>query len=188
MNNITINIESAFNDISEYVKPIADFDGYYIFRNGDILSIRNKIPKFLKASIGTIGYYVVNLRNTSGTKQKYIHNLLYSHFKEPIKEEYVIDHIDRDQTNNNLDNLRMVVKRINSLNSDRIYNSTSKIKHIAFRSNKSGNYKYIEVSFMIIGKKKSKCFKYENQNKGIILKKAIKYRDKFIKKNKHLFL
>lgn len=96
-------------------KPIRGYEEFYkISEYGDIYSVRlNKmiIPNKCK------GYYSTGVKKDKIRKKKFIHTLVYISFKnKDVEEGKVIDHIDRNKTNNHIDNLREVTPSINSQN------------------------------------------------------------------------
>jgi hypothetical protein len=58
------------------------------------------------------------------------HRLIYLMFKGELPD--LIDHIDRDPTNNNINNLRGADKRINAINTGLPNNNTSGIKGVSW--------------------------------------------------------
>ena len=114
-------------DEFEYIK---EYDGIYkINRNGDILCCRYDEEKLIKSHFDKDGYKICCIN----TKPKKIHRLLAIQFipnDDPTKTE--IDHIDRNRSNNSLDNLRWVNRSENCRN--RIRNGCISI-HKGFRKN-----------------------------------------------------
>ena len=69
------------------------------------------------------GYLRVALPVDLGISRTFrVHNLVYTNFIGPVPDGMEIDHINRDKTDNRLDNLRLVTARDNSHNS--VYNGT----------------------------------------------------------------
>ena len=88
------------------------------------------------------GYMIVNVDD----KKYYAHRIIWIMFYGDIADDHVIDHIDRNRSNNRIENLRMVSHSLNSHN--RESNNVYKCKN--------GN-KYF-ASVMIDGKKNTKYF------------------------------
>lgn len=59
------------------------------------------------------GYKQVRLYNVNERKAFYIHVLVLEAFVERPSEEYEVDHIDEDKSNNRLENLRWVTRKDN---------------------------------------------------------------------------
>lgn len=97
-------------------KDIPGYGGLYkISRTGNVWS--SKKNRLLKPCLGARGYMVVNLNK----KIRPVHQLVAETFlDERYKEKsLVVDHIDRDKTNNILSNLRVTNKSVNAINSNR---------------------------------------------------------------------
>jgi len=148
---------------------ITNFPNYHIFKNGAVLSEGNKFnkPKFLKYSLGTDGYYAVNLYNENGYKRCRIHRLVAEHFIPKVEGKELIDHIDRNKTNNHISNLRWCNKSENSINTGMRKDNTTGYKNIIWDKNRN---KY-RVQIKRNGKNHMKRFK--------TLEEAIEYRDNY---------
>jgi hypothetical protein len=93
-------------------KNIIGFD-YAINEAGKVRN--NKTGRILKACANKHGYLLVELYKDGEGKCHYIHSLLGVCFLGcPLDKS--IDHIDRNRSNNNLSNLRVVTKQQNSFN------------------------------------------------------------------------
>lgn len=79
----------------------------------------DKGVRHLKPFAKSEGYMCVSLCGEIGSntpKQKYIHRLLWQAFVGDIPEGYVIDHINRNRSDNRLDNLRVATQGQNMIN------------------------------------------------------------------------
>ena len=100
------------------LKPIKDYEGYFINEIGEVYS--NKWKKTLRqlkpqrATQSKKKYLQVRLFNFEGGKLYYVHRLMWETFKGPIPEDKSIDHIDGDTANNNLSNLQLLTRRQNT--------------------------------------------------------------------------
>lgn len=98
----------------EIWKPIG-IEKYMISNWGNVKGIKGE--KQMKAGIVGNGHCQVAIRKDGETKYFYIHRLVGEHFLEPpTAEKYLIDHIDRNKTNNHLSNLRWVSHQENCNN------------------------------------------------------------------------
>jgi len=94
------------------MKPIKNFDGYFVNENGEVFSNRQRIPNQrqglikLKPTINCDGYLVVTLRNSNKTYQGKVHRLVLETFN-PVEnaDKLIVRHLDDVKTNNHLGNL-----------------------------------------------------------------------------------
>lgn len=105
--------DSIILDESKKWKTIKKYNDYKISDHGDVYS--SKKCRILKPS-QTGGYYRVTLINNDNQKCFAVHRLVYQMFGGKLKEDLVIDHIDRNTTNNYINNLRQVTLSQNSSN------------------------------------------------------------------------
>lgn len=105
----------------EIWRDINGFEGYYQISNfGRVKSLDRIINgqrfngKIISSFITKIGYIQTTLYKNHKGYKKYIHRLIMETFN-PVDnmENLDIDHIDRDKTNNRLDNLRWVTHKEN---------------------------------------------------------------------------
>ena len=104
---------------------VKNFDDYKISNYGDIFSIKSN--QMLKLTKDANGYYNIKLINNDGIKKLLIHRVVYDTFKGIIDSSKVIDHIDRNKTNNHINNLREFTYSENSQNYDRKEKELNKI-------------------------------------------------------------
>lgn len=106
------------------IKPIEDFDGYFISdkgtvycnlgkgnrRHGKTVSLYPLTPRLTKT-----GYERVCCRQTSTNKRKdlYIHRLVATYFLPKIPGKNVVNHKDNNKSNNNIDNLEWCTQKEN---------------------------------------------------------------------------
>ena len=102
-------------DLEEFI-DIQGYEGLYkINRNGDIFSVKRN--NMIKDHIDkNIGYYIVTLYKDRERKPFLLHRLIALHFIPNPDNHPVIDHIDRNRTNNNIENLRWCTYSDNSKN------------------------------------------------------------------------
>ena len=107
------------------LKPIKDFDGYYISKEGKVFcdlgkGNRNKEKRKelyeIKPRITKNGYLRVYMRNIKTNKRvdKYIHRLVAEYFLENPNNYKCVNHIDCDRTNNRVENLEWCNHKYNN--------------------------------------------------------------------------
>ena len=74
---------------------------------------RTRVGKVLRPGIGSPGYPFVVLCQNGQTKGFNVHALVAEAFIGPRPEGWVVDHMDRDRTNNNVENLRYLTREEN---------------------------------------------------------------------------
>jgi hypothetical protein len=153
---------------------VKDYPQYLIYEDGRVWSNGNKFnkPRFLKHSLHCGGYPVVNI----GGRPRFIHRLIAEHYIPNPENKPFIDHINRDRTDNRIENLRWCTQTENNNNmSERCLNknSTTGHKFIAKTTDKYGHVGY-RMSIQRKDKRHSKRFKS--------LDDAIKYRDEYLSK------
>lgn len=103
-------------NLEEFV-DVKDYQGIYkINKNGDIFSV--KYNKILNHSQDGRGYYKTSLYKNGKKKTIRLHRLIALHFIPNPDNLPVIDHIDRNRTNNNIKNLRWCSYSDNNYNKE----------------------------------------------------------------------
>ena len=96
----------------EIFKTIKEYPIYQVSNQGRVWNTRTN--RFIKPSVKSNGYYQLNLYCQDGRRKKeYLHRLVGITFIDNPNGYPEIDHIDRDKSNNCVDNLRWVSKKIN---------------------------------------------------------------------------
>ena len=85
---------------------IENFPNYEISKFGNVRNIRKK--RNLKQYENSSGYLRCQLYSTPKVKFMFTHILMWESFVGEIMEGYTIIHVDKDRTNNKLDNLESV--------------------------------------------------------------------------------
>lgn len=145
---------------------IKGYEGLYMInKKGEIKSSvrRGGGNILLKQHINKERYLTVKLRRKHEiAKTKTIHRLLALHYIDNPNNYPLVDHIDRNRTNNNLDNLRWATHQTNCLNSERSIHKKGCIV-IDKRTIKGKEYIYHRVWWFVDGKRMSKRFKTKEE-------------------------
>lgn len=103
--------------MQEIWKPIPGYENLYSVSNfGRVLSHskgRSKKEFIMKTQTNYRGAHRIKLRKNGEEKFWFVHKMIQAAFDLGDGQ---VDHIDRDPSNNRLDNLRIVTNRINNLN------------------------------------------------------------------------
>lgn len=119
---------------------------YRINRNGDVWNCKRN--RLMKQTVNSIGYLVVGFNKNNKSKQYLIHRLIGIHFIPNPDNLPEIDHIDRNRSNNNLENLRWVSKSTNQHNKLKCKRNKSGFKNIltSIIINKYKKYEYWQIN------------------------------------------
>lgn len=86
-------------------KPILGYDPvYYADEDGNIY----RENRMLSPYDNGLGYKQIKLRLNGKRYNRYVHRLVWEAFNGPIPENFEINHIDHDKSNNKLSNLELV--------------------------------------------------------------------------------
>ena len=112
----------------EQIKEIEGYPDYFVTSFGRVLSVRalgntkgaKQTPlREIQLSFGTGRYHYANIFNENGFRHSLrVNRLVYQYFNpkgEPLKEGFVIDHIDHNKINNNITNLRQITHSENTV-------------------------------------------------------------------------
>ena len=165
-------------DIYKMVK-IDGFEDYLISKDGKILSNQSKTPKYLSFSKNRKGYLKTSLYKDKKQYTILLHRLIAKAFIDnPKPDEYnIVDHINGDNQDNRIENLRWCNISINCRNQKLTIKNTSGHQGVRFRKSMNS---YV-VKWSDEDKKlKTKSFsinKYPNAKEL-----AIEYRQKMVDK------
>jgi hypothetical protein len=147
------------NKINEYIhhtdltdfEDLKEFEGLYkINRNGDIWScVYNKM---MKPFVCEDGYLKIGLKNDNSRFKRSIHRLLAIQYIPNPDNLPEIDHIDRNKSNNNLENLRWATHHTNVRNRDFCINR----KGCIYQDVRKDGKVYWKASISVEGKVKQK--------------------------------
>ena len=150
-------------------ETIEEFPDYSVNEEGEVFShIYNRILKLAKKKHG---YLQVGLFKDGKRKWCRVHQLVAKAFIPNPDNKPTIDHIDRDRTNNHINNLRWANKSEQQLNKGYYHIKQDGLHNITL-DKRRGTY---EIKITIQYKPHYKSFK--------TLEEAIIYRDKYILEN-----
>ena len=109
---------------------IEGYENYLIYEDGRVFSKYKN--KFLNPSINSCGYYRIDLLENGKRKTFKIHRLIAFHFIPNPENKSEIDHINRDRTDNRIENLRWVSHSENQQNQGIKKNNKTGIKNIFY--------------------------------------------------------
>ena len=145
---------------------IEGFPNYLIYPDGTVYN--QKYDRFLKASLGNHGYLCLNLRKNNKTYLKSIHRLVGQAFIPNPNGKPQIDHIDRDKSNNNVENLRWATDSENQQNTGVKCTNKLGIKYISYYETRQ-RYKFQKTVNKILHQKHFKT-----------LDEAIAYKENYL--------
>ena len=124
------------------------------------------------------GYHIVQFRN----KQYSVHRIIWWLHYRTISETLFIDHIDGNESNNAIYNLRLVPAAVNSRN--RLHLATSKTRFVGVNlcyNSKQDYFYYLAHWSDVDGKINRKCFSINKFGKEEAFRLACEYRENGIK-------
>ncbi|MGM8137504.1 NUMOD4 domain-containing protein [Enterococcus italicus] len=100
-------------------KDIIGYEGLYeVSSCGEVRNVRT--DKLLKLSMGTCGYYRVNLRKNLKPRTFLVHRLVAEAFLDNADGKPQVNHIDENKTNNSVENLEWCTSKHNANHGTRI--------------------------------------------------------------------
>ena len=88
---------------------IIDYPDYLIYLDGRVFSKKRNM--FMKEQTHTDGYKMIGLSKDNKRKMFKIHRLIGIHYIPNPENKYSIDHINRDKTDNRVENLRWATRK-----------------------------------------------------------------------------
>lgn len=158
--------------------PIPNFDGYFINKNGKVLSKkRKKEGKIMKQQKNKDGYMILNLCFDKKQKKFSVHRLLALTFIANPNNHKLVDHINRVRDDNRLENLRWINLCGNNQNANKRCNNKSGHKNIYLKKEKYKDKEYTRWCVDIRHNHEWICRTVRFKT----LEKAIEHRDKILK-------
>ena len=113
--------------------PIKDYENLYSLDTSNNEVYSHRYDKYLKYTIDKNKYKLYDFRKGGNRKKVLLHRLVYQvHNPNEDISKLEIDHIDRDKTNNNIDNLRTATHSHNSMNKEKQSNNKIGFKNICY--------------------------------------------------------
>jgi hypothetical protein len=134
----------------EIYKIIEGYPDYAVSTHGNVINI--KTHRVLKPCKNGNGYLQVCLRLNKKKKMMLVSRLVALAFINNPENKAFVDHIDRNLSNNNVENLRWATRAENNQNRDCVENATNIYVH---------KKKYYHVRIMRYNNLYQKCFKTE---------------------------
>jgi len=122
------------------------------------------------------GYYNVKLKS----KTYLVHRIIYEMFNKDMWEGYVIDHINRDKTDNKIENIRAVKAENNARNRSKHPNNSTGTTGVYFRNSRFPAY--IAFWYDTDKRMRQKSFSVIKYGKDEAMRLAIECRQNQIKK------
>lgn len=88
------------------MRRIPNYPDYLISRLGYIISLKHGKERIIKATPNDRGWLCVTLYNNDVKKRLRVHRLVAETYIDNPYNLPTVDHIDRDKSNNHVDNLR----------------------------------------------------------------------------------
>tara|TARA_R110000868_G_scaffold16113_2_gene73013 strand:+ start:152 stop:619 length:468 start_codon:yes stop_codon:yes gene_type:complete len=109
---------------------IYGYENYIIYENGDVLNVNT--GRYLKPELNKQGYNCIKLYKHGKTIHFRIHRLLALAYIPNPENKKEVDHINRNRSDNRLENLRWASRYENSQNKGMFKNNTSGEKNISY--------------------------------------------------------
>jgi len=109
---------------------IINYPNYLIYSDGRVQN--KKTNKFVKEQNHKDGYKIIGLCKNGKRKNFLIHRLLGKHFIPNPKNKPTIDHINRNRSDNRIENLRWATRKEQQENKGIYKNNKSGHKNITF--------------------------------------------------------
>ncbi len=111
------------------------FNGYSVTSTGEVISYKHGKRRVIKQAVmSAYKHCMVSLCVDGVTKSVLVHRLIWEAFNGSIPSGMEIDHIDRNPSNNRIDNLRIATRLQNSRNNSGHSKSRSRHAGVTYHS------------------------------------------------------
>ena len=148
--------------INECWRSVSEYENYQVSNIGRVRNVSTS--RILKPDIRD-GYYQVKLYQNKITKTHKIHKLVANEFliKPDTDDKLIIDHINRNRTDNQITNLRWASYAQNNWNVGNRTNTMSKYKGVSFhnkswRARISNNGNDLNIGYFSTEKEAAKAY------------------------------
>lgn len=144
---------------------INNYEGYFIYPDGRVFSNKQR-ECWLSPKKTTHGYLTYQLYKNNKRTFKLLHRLIAEHYIPNPNNYHIIDHKDRDKTNNNISNLRWASSSMNALNRTWTLKKNEYERFITYIKNRRSpkkwkvNYQRFKIQKYFKTKTEALCYKY----------------------------
>jgi hypothetical protein len=110
IDNIDLNDES-------YIRIIKDYNNYYVTNDGKIYSTKSK--RFIKLRTDSAGYKMIALYDGIRKADLLVHRIVAIQFIENPENKPVVNHINKNKSDNNVDNLEWATHSENMIHANK---------------------------------------------------------------------
>ena len=129
-------IQQCFEYREEWVDGVLQGNVYWKYREDIPKHWNTRYAGKKSGSIDSYGYYRIIIKYNSITANILLHNVVWI-LNNGVYPSGIIDHIDRNKTNNLISNLREADAYLNNLNTPSIPNKSSQYKGVSWSKSKS---------------------------------------------------
>ena len=149
------------------LKPVKDFEGYYVSECGKIISKKQKYPRIMTTWLGSSGYEMLKLSKDGELYWKQVHRLVGEAFVSNPDNLPEIHHKDNNPVNNHYSNLEWITRKDNLKHSYKTMSPTRNFKKCELHHIEKGHIKSFD-------NKKEAC-DYANEKFGCSNTSLMKY-------------
>ena len=149
------------------LKPVKDFEGYYVSECGKIISKKQKYPRIMPTWLGSSGYEMLKLSKDGELYWKQVHRLVGEAFVSNPDNLPEIHHKDNNPVNNHYSNLEWITRKDNLKHSYKTMSPTRNFKKCELHHIEKGHIKSFD-------NKKEAC-DYANEKFGCSNTSLMKY-------------